>query len=204
MDYTQRSHVKTTGSWRSGLFDNSYVYTLATTMSKSQMASSKAAVDFIPYLPEAGTYEVYLYAPACGNSCSGRTQVDVTTYPLEGGPSTMKTVDLNSKTDNTFLVYSGEISATTVDFQPYVTVKVAHNATTTSNNVTIDLQAVQFIKQASNTTLTSMLEFTPDNAQIKTNATLSGSYGPLQGKIIITMDIPNSHFSHNDLFFSQR
>ncbi|KAI9498129.1 cortical protein marker for cell polarity-domain-containing protein [Zychaea mexicana] len=183
MDYTQRSLISTEGSWASDQVSGSYVHLLSSSFSASQ--SSSVSATFKPYLPESGRYEVYLYAPACSSGCAQRSQIDVTTYPTSEGSSVKKYVDLSTADGQSILVYTGGIEATTTEFQPYVTVTVASNATTpASGNSSISLQAVQFIKQASNTTLASVLEFKYDATEQKiANTTLGGSYSSLADNI---------------------
>ena len=184
MDYKQRSRATVKGTWSTTQADKSYVYTLSSSIPAAQIKSSTAAATFVPYLPETGQYEVYLYNPACSTDCNQRTQVDVTTYRSSSGTPVTRNVDLKATAGSTVLVFSGYIHASTPKFAPYVTVKVASNATApASGNAIISLQAVQFIKQASNTTLTSLLEFTPAETDTSVaNTTLVGAYGPLAGK----------------------
>ncbi|KAI9310813.1 cortical protein marker for cell polarity-domain-containing protein [Dichotomocladium elegans] len=184
MAYTQRSQVTTIGTWTSGQMTDSYIYTLSTTIRSDQIRSSTAAARFIPYLVEAGSYDVYLYAPPCTEgTCDSRTQVEVSTYTT-ATQHTTKTVDLNNRTNNTFLVYSGMLPATTASFQPYVSVKVAASAKGPTNGaVTIALQAVQFIKLASNTALMSIVEFTPKDDAAQQNSVVAGEYAALADNI---------------------
>lgn len=184
---TNQAQVKTTGSWKSSQVSGSYQYILSTTIEASKLGSSTASIEFIPNLPESGVYEVYFYSPKCTTDCAQRTQVDITVYPVDGN-STVTTVDLSNNQTSSTLVYSGPIQATSDSFQPYVSLGVAHNATKPkSGNAVIAAQAVQFVKIASNTTLTSLLEFTPDQTSSSStstgsNGTLTGAYGPLAGK----------------------
>ncbi|KAI9245222.1 cortical protein marker for cell polarity-domain-containing protein [Phascolomyces articulosus] len=183
MDYTQRSLVSTKGTWTSDQISGSYVHLISSSFSASQAKSVSA--NFVPYLPESGRYEIYLYAPKCTNDCAQRSQIDVTTYPSSGGQTVKQYVDLAHTNGQSILVYTGDVEATTNDFQPHVIVTVASNATSPAKgNAIISLQAVQFIKQASNTTLSSMLEFKYDaSEQAIANTTLGGSYGPLADNI---------------------
>ncbi|KAI7858383.1 cortical protein marker for cell polarity-domain-containing protein [Circinella umbellata] len=183
MEYTKRSTISTKGTWASDQVSGSYEHLLISSFSASQAKGISA--NFVPYLPETGRYEVYLYAPACTNDCAQRTQIDVTTYPSSKGQAVKQYVDLSHTDGHSILIYTGNVEATTIEFQPYVTVTVASNATgAAKGNSVISLQAVQFIKQASNTTLSSMLEFTYDaSEQNIANTTLGGSYGPLADNI---------------------
>lgn len=184
LTYKSRSKVTTTGSWRSGQEAGSYEYILSTTFPASRLTSSGVSATFTPFLPEAGNYDVYFYGPACTNDCNQRTQVDLTVH-FSANQSQTTYVDLTTGKSIYSQIYSGPIEATTVDFQPYVTLAVAHNATGPKNGtVTIAAQAIQFVKNASNTTLTSILEFVPDSDAQTTaaNTTLKGTYGPLAGK----------------------
>ena len=185
MEYTKRSTISTKGTWTSDQVSGSYEHLLSSSFSASQ--SKSVSADFVPYLPESGRYDVYLYAPACTNDCAQRTQVDVTTYPSSKGQAVKQYVDLSHTDGHSVLIYTGNVEATTTEFQPHVTVAIASNATgATKGNSVITLQAVQFIKQASNTTLSSMLEFTYDASEKNiANTTLAGPYGPLTGKLDI-------------------
>lgn len=179
-NYTDRSTVTTKGSWTSGQVDGSYEYVLSTSMDAKKLKSSNAEAVFVPYLPEAGSYEVYLYVPACSKDCNQRTQVSVTTHPLANSNATTTFVDLATSKGGSTLVYSGPMDDTTTEFQPYVSVGVASNVTKPTNGTaTVVLQSVQFIKQASNTTLTSMLQFTPDDLQKSNDSSIAGAYGPI-------------------------
>ncbi|KAI8138683.1 cortical protein marker for cell polarity-domain-containing protein [Fennellomyces sp. T-0311] len=185
MEYKQRSRASVTGSWSTTQLTGSYVYTLSTSIPAAQIRSSTATATFVPYLPETGHYQVYLYNPACTTDCDQRTQVDVTTYRSSSADPVTRNVDLKATAGSTVLVFTGYIHATTDKFQPYVSVAVASNATApSSGNAIISLQAVQFIKQASNTTLTSLLEFTPAETDTTVaNTTLVGQYGPFADNV---------------------
>ncbi|KAF7730690.1 hypothetical protein EC973_001639 [Apophysomyces ossiformis] len=160
----QQSRAVAKGSWKAGVQNGSFQRILTSSFSASQLKSSDASVDFIPYLPESGLYNVLLYTPNCvgSSNCNQRTQVDVTVYSSPN-QSIRKTIDQNvSDKDKTDIIYSGYIDATSSTFQPHVLLTIAHNATKPSGNtVTLVAQAVQFVKISSEPNLSSLLQYDP-------------------------------------------
>lgn len=66
--------------------------------------------------------------------------------------------------DQTTLVYSGLISASTGTFQPTITLRAASNATAPSEDtVSIVADSFQFVRNGTNATLISILEYSPQN-----------------------------------------
>lgn len=112
-----------------------------------------------------GQYEVYAVTPGCvgSSTCNQRTQVDLELRFSPGSGPTTVTVDQTNTEDTTTLIYSGFIEASSDAFQPTITLTVAHNATASGYIVTLVADSFRFIRNGTNTTLVSILEYSPQN-----------------------------------------
>lgn len=111
-----------------------------------------------------GQYAVYATTPGCvgSSSCDQRTQVDLT---LQFAPAmtTTVTIDQNTYDDKTTMIYNGFIAASTDAFRPTITLKPAANATASGSSVTLVADTFQFVRNGTNATLVSILEYSPQN-----------------------------------------
>ncbi|KAG0168481.1 hypothetical protein DFQ30_004716 [Apophysomyces sp. BC1015] len=198
----QQSKAVAKGTWKSGVQSGSYQRILTNTFPATQLKSSDASVDFIPYLPESGFYDVLLYTPNCvgSSNCNQRTQVDITIYSSPN-QTTRRTIDQNiTDKDKTDIVYSGYIDATSGTFQPHALLTVAHNATKpSSNTVSIVAQAVQFVKQSSDAELSSILQYDPSKPLNMTNRQ-SLPWGALTDNVPYRSEVRTMEASDGDIY----
>ncbi|KAL0096830.1 cortical protein marker for cell polarity-domain-containing protein, partial [Phycomyces blakesleeanus] len=164
--------VATVGSWEASVPTGSYQHILSTTISADKLGDTSASVDFIPNLPEPGFYEVMLYTPGCGNNtaCQQRTQVDLTIYTAPN-KTTVFTLNQNNTADASVPIYSGYFVATSLQFSPHITLNVAKSAITSSaKTITLVANAAQWIKSASMSSISSILEYKPNQGLDGTTA----------------------------------
>ncbi|RUS16566.1 cortical protein marker for cell polarity-domain-containing protein, partial [Endogone sp. FLAS-F59071] len=155
----------TTGTWQSTTLEGSYRPILVDTFLATDLATSMDGITFTPYLPEQGLYEVYMITPGCPevSQCDERILVDIL---LNLAPNETFTVQLdqNTPTDRYDLLWNGYVAATQPGvFVPSVTLRPAHNATTTSTNVQLVADSVQFLKNSTTQSLSGVLEFSEAN-----------------------------------------
>ncbi|KAI8150283.1 cortical protein marker for cell polarity-domain-containing protein [Fennellomyces sp. T-0311] len=162
---TPSATTNTTGNWQERFVYGTYQNYMTATLSASELATSNVSVTYSPYIPVQGQYAVYATTPGCvgSSTCNERTQVDLTLQFAPGGQTTTITIDQTNYDDRTDLIYSGFIAASTSAFQPTITLGVAHNATATGNTVSIVAESLQFIRNGTNATLISILEYSPSN-----------------------------------------
>lgn len=152
----------TNGSWTKSETQGSLRHRLLTSSTPtSNIGKFNATINFIPNLPEAGNYSVYVLTPGCDstNDCSKRMQVEYTTI---ASPylSVSTIVGQTNPSDTYTLIYNGWISATSSTFQPHVLMSLAKNATQPSSKTTHMVAVyVQFVKEISNQELNSVLEY---------------------------------------------
>ncbi|KAF8927261.1 hypothetical protein BGZ58_010527 [Dissophora ornata] len=158
---------------------------LAASLSATDAAVRKPAyVDLSPYLQETGTYDVYLYTPACSsssnaksdstagnntsglpsNACAARGSVDVHMY--FASPENVITVTLSqtNSVDKYDKIYSGMIMYSTPDFRPHVVVGpslIKPGASGGGDLQTVIVDSIQFVKQASVNSTNSLLFYRP-------------------------------------------
>jgi hypothetical protein len=155
----------TNGTWTSSETQGSSPQWLLTSSTPtSDIGTFNATINFIPTLPEAGNYSVYVLTPGCVSTddCSKRTQVEYTTI---ASPylSVSTIVGQTNASDSYTLIYSGWISATSSTFQPHVLMSLAKNASLPSSKTThVVAVYVQFVKEISNQQLNSVLEYHVD------------------------------------------
>ncbi|KAI9323395.1 cortical protein marker for cell polarity-domain-containing protein [Dichotomocladium elegans] len=154
----------TTGTWQEQFVYGIYQDFLTSTFPASELATSDASVTYHPYIPVPGVYNVYATTPGCvgSSSCDQRTQVDLILQMSPGITSTV-TVSQTSSEDTITLIYTGFIAATTSAFRPTIVLKPSTAANATSDIVTIVADSFQFIRNGTNATLTSILEYSPQN-----------------------------------------
>lgn len=115
-------------------------------------------------IPVQGQYAVYATTPGCvgSSSCDQRTQVDLT---LQFAPAmtTTVTIDQTSYDDKTTMIYNGFIAAATDAFHPTITLKPSANATASGSSVSLVADTFQFVRNGTNATLVSILEYSPQN-----------------------------------------
>ena len=89
--------------------------------------------------------------------------MDLTLQLVPGGQSTTVTIDQNNYEDMNTLIYNGFVAGSNAAFQPTITLSVAHNATASGSTVSIVASSIQFIRNGTNATLVSILEYSPSN-----------------------------------------
>ncbi|KAI8384432.1 cortical protein marker for cell polarity-domain-containing protein [Radiomyces spectabilis] len=157
-----QSKSVTSGSWKTIVDAETRETALSSSFPVSQLHSSKTSIDFIPFLPESGFYDVYMYTPGCvgTSSCGQRTDVDLTMY-FSANHTVNRTLSQDTKQNRHDVIYSGYITSTSGTFQPHITMAIAHNATKPSNTtVTVVANSIQFVKSASLSALSSILNYT--------------------------------------------
>lgn len=87
--------------------------------------------------------------------------LDITLNP---GNTTTYALDQQNAADQRTLIYSGSISASTGSFQPSIVMHVSPTATTTSsNNVSVVADSIEFIRNSTGLLLSSILNYYPSN-----------------------------------------
>ncbi|KAI9484647.1 cortical protein marker for cell polarity-domain-containing protein [Zychaea mexicana] len=164
---TPSASTNTTGNWEDRFVYGTYQNFMTATFPASELTTSNTSVTYSPYVPVQGQYAVYATTPGCigSSTCNQRTQVDLTMQFTPGGESTTLTIDQTNYDDKTTLIYSGFVAASTSAFQPSITLAVAQNATApaSSSTVSIVAESIQFIRNGTNATLVSILEYSPSN-----------------------------------------
>ncbi|KAI9264062.1 cortical protein marker for cell polarity-domain-containing protein [Phascolomyces articulosus] len=162
---TPSASSNTTGNWEERFVYGTYQNFMTTTFPAAELAISNASVTYSPYIPVQGQYAVYATTPGCvgSSTCNERTQVDLTMQFTPGDQPTTITIDQNNFDDKNTLIYSGFVAASTAAFQPTITLSVAHNATASGSTVSIVADSIQFIRNGTNATLVSILEYSPSN-----------------------------------------
>ncbi|ORY93793.1 cortical protein marker for cell polarity-domain-containing protein [Syncephalastrum racemosum] len=162
---TTGSTTNITGDWEEKYVYGTYQNFLTATFPSSDLATSNASVTYSPYIPAQGQYTVYATTPGCvgSSTCNQRTQVELL-MQFTPGIVTTQILDQAITEDKTTLVYNGLISASTGTFQPTITLRAASNATAPSDDtVSIVADSFQFVRNGTNATLVSILEYSPQN-----------------------------------------
>ncbi|KAI8064243.1 cortical protein marker for cell polarity-domain-containing protein [Gongronella butleri] len=153
------------GNWRPVFAYGSYETFLATSIPTADLPSSNVSVTYTPRIPTQGHYTVYAITPGCvgTSTCDQRTQVQLTIEMTPGNTSQI-TIDQTNAQDATTVIYDGLVVPSSSSFQPKIVLKPAPNATPPSTtNTTIIAEALDFVRNGTNATLVSILEFSPQN-----------------------------------------
>ncbi|KAF9976783.1 hypothetical protein BGZ73_007787 [Actinomortierella ambigua] len=136
---------------------------------------SQAIVDMVPYLQEAGLYDVYLYTPRCtstspilpGNisfACDDRGSIDVQMYFRNAQEAVKITLSQTSTKDTAEKIYSGMIAASSLSFRPHVVIGPALSRSYSGNGKdrqTVIVDSIQFVKQATLDNANSLVLYRP-------------------------------------------
>jgi hypothetical protein len=94
--------------------------------------------------------------------------------------SSTVTIDQTNTQDISTVIYDGLVVASSDQFHPTITLRPAPNAVPPSNaNVTLVAESLSFVRNGTNATLISILEFSPQNY----SAQQPLSWKPLAGKM---------------------
>ncbi|KAI7897873.1 cortical protein marker for cell polarity-domain-containing protein [Cokeromyces recurvatus] len=127
------------------------------------------SITFYPNLVESGIYDVLLYTPACETEkCSERTDVDI----LISSTATQRiNLTINQSDIATQVIYTGYFDVSS-SFIPNIKLSLSHNANISKGETkTIVAHAIQFVKDASQYSLSSILQYNP----LQTNMSMSMS-----------------------------
>ncbi|RKP06790.1 cortical protein marker for cell polarity-domain-containing protein [Thamnocephalis sphaerospora] len=131
------------------------------------------SVTFKPNVPEDGFYEVFLLQPGCDldQSCTRRTSVEVTTSASPQTTPATITVDQSQRGTRRISIYTGLVAASSANFQPQVTLRVAQNARIDAAGGALLADAVQFVRLQTVSNANSVLTFSNvDDKNITWNA----------------------------------
>ncbi|KAG0263985.1 hypothetical protein DFQ27_001518, partial [Actinomortierella ambigua] len=150
---------------------------------------SQAIVDMVPYLQEAGLYDVYLYTPRCtstsptfpGNisfACDDRGFIDVQMYFRTAQEAVKITLSQRSTTDTAEKIYSGMVAASSPSFRPHIVIGPAlsrSSAGSGKDRQTVIVDSIQFVKQATLDNANSLILYrppsgTPSPSELKQNS----------------------------------
>ncbi|KAI9486979.1 MAG: cortical protein marker for cell polarity-domain-containing protein [Benjaminiella poitrasii] len=155
--------VATTGSnWTTS--ESSIPYLICNV--NASVIQAPPTVTFYPNLAESGIYNVLLYTPACEIiNCTDRTDVDIT---ISSTITQKANLTMSQDSTTSKIIYTGyfEVSET---FIPSIKLSLAHNASIPQGETkTIVAYAIQFVKDASRNSLSSILQYDP----LRTNITV--------------------------------
>jgi hypothetical protein len=158
------SIASTTGNWSQKFSFGIYQNFLVSTISSANLHTEDVSVTYQPFIAAQGLYNVYMTTPGCvgTSTCDQRTQMQLT---LEMTPGNITTYALDQRisSDQRALIYSGAISATTDAFKPKVVMRVAADATATSDTVTIIAGSIGFDRNTTGAVLSGILNYFPSN-----------------------------------------
>lgn len=120
---------------------------------------------YSPYIPTQDIYNVYVTTPGCvgTSTCNQRTQVQLS-VSLQPGDTSTFIIDQRNTADNISLIYSGPVYPTTTSFQPSIQLSIAPNPDIpSSTTISIVANSIQFIKNTTGNTLSSILNYYPSN-----------------------------------------
>jgi hypothetical protein len=152
------SRVKTVGNWTQ-VSDGGISY-LSTT------ASNASSITFYPTIAESGIYEVYLYAPECSRDCDNVVDFDIQLATSARQNPTTVFLSSNSTATSGLLIYTGYFDLSS-DFQPTIQISQAHNSTKTGSIVA---HSFQFVKEASNNALASIIQYDTSSQTISADS----------------------------------
>jgi hypothetical protein len=158
------SIATTTGNWSQTFSYGIYQNFLVSTISSANLHTEDVSVMYQPFIAAQGLYNVYMTTPGCvgTSTCNQRTQMQLT-IEMTPGNITTYALDQTISSDQIALIYSGAISATTDIFKPTVVMRVATNATATSDTVSIIGGSISFDRNTTGTMLSGILNYFPSN-----------------------------------------
>ncbi|KAI7906872.1 cortical protein marker for cell polarity-domain-containing protein [Cokeromyces recurvatus] len=162
---SQSSVVSTTGHWSNQYSFGIYRNFLVASIPVSELSTTDVSATYQPYIYAQGIYNVYATTPGCigTSSCDERTQAELTIQLTPGNKSTL-ILNQDIVNDENKLIYTGPIAATTNLFKPTIVMKVAPSARTSSTtNVTLFGSSIQFVRNSTSSTLSSILNYYPNN-----------------------------------------
>ncbi|KAG0231138.1 hypothetical protein BGW42_000489 [Actinomortierella wolfii] len=176
--------------WRTVMAPHGWQHVIAASVSAhDESERNQAKVDMVPYLQEAGLYDVYLYTPRCtptspvleGNvsfACDMRGSIDVKMYFHSDQEAISITLSQTSSKDTAEKIYSGMVAASSSTFQPHIVIgpslsKSGVGAGTDRQTVIVD--SIQFVKQATLDDANSLVLYRPptqtaSHSELKQNA----------------------------------
>ncbi|KAI8385762.1 cortical protein marker for cell polarity-domain-containing protein [Blakeslea trispora] len=183
-DISENTSIATaTGDWTQVFSYGTYQNFLVSTIPANELQTSSASVLYKPYIASQGNYNVYITTPGCvgTSTCNQRTQAELT-VEMTPGNATKYYLNQDIVSDQQTLIYSGIVSASTSNFQPSVTMKIAPNATAPSSqsvsligssmafnrNTTGSILSSVMIYHTANNTWTPLVQQLPPNAIVRT------------------------------------
>lgn len=158
--------VSTTGTWTSNYAWGIYQTFLVSEIPASELHTADVSATYKPSVPVQGVYDIYATTPGCvgTSTCDQRVLMQLTIQATPGNSTTVA-LDQNIISDQRTLIYSGPVAASTSTFQPSIVMKVDPAATTSSSsNVTIMGTAIEFVRNATGISLSSVLSYYPSNS----------------------------------------
>ncbi|KAI8341825.1 cortical protein marker for cell polarity-domain-containing protein [Chlamydoabsidia padenii] len=153
------------GQWKETFAYGSYENFLVSSIPVADLATTNTSLTYTPYIPSQGKYTIYANTPGCvgTSTCNQRTQVQLT-IQMTPNNSTTVTIDQTNTQDISTVIYDGLVAASSDSFHPSITLRPAPNAIPPTNaHVTIIAESLSFVRNGTNATLISILEFSPQN-----------------------------------------
>ncbi|KAM0789265.1 hypothetical protein ACM66B_000107 [Microbotryomycetes sp. NB124-2] len=214
----QASTTDTTGQWNS----TELVSSIAGTYSPVRIAYVKGGtpaadaptLTWTPYIEQTGAYSIYFVTPGCQpqGTCDERTSVTLTVTPAGQGSGevTTTTVDQTNKLEDSVLIYSGDLVATSSDGSAGVTVSMRLADGAASNaDVTYEMVAdlITLVAASTNGTLNSttnrivqgygLFEFATDGAGTFGDAVASAAAMNASGTLLNATAVDQLSFQLN-------
>ncbi|RCH85419.1 hypothetical protein CU097_004925 [Rhizopus azygosporus] len=155
-----------TGNWTETYAFGTYQNFLTSTFPASQLSSADVSVTYKPYISAQGMYNVYANTPGCvgTSNCNQRTNVELA---IELTPGNQQHISLSQQNyqDQRTLIYQGIVSSSTGSFQPTITLRINPSNITqpSSDTVSIIADSIEFVRNDTYPTLSSILQFFPFN-----------------------------------------
>ncbi|CAO3592393.1 unnamed protein product [Absidia cylindrospora] len=157
--------TSTVGEWKETFAYGSYENFLTTSIPSADLATTNTSLTYTPYIPSQGKYTIYANTPGCvgTSTCNQRTQVQLT-IQMTPNNSTTLVIDQTNTQDMSTIIYDGLVAASSDSFHPTVILQPAPNAVPPENgNVTIVAESLSLVRNGTNATLISIMEFSPRN-----------------------------------------
>ncbi|KAJ3086546.1 hypothetical protein HK102_012945 [Quaeritorhiza haematococci] len=149
--------VTATGPWQ-----QTPDFSLSMTLNPTTPPPEDTSLRFTPFISDEGTYDVVIHTPPCGVSdvCGRRGTLRIQVFTQNARePATTLDLDQNTISSNNTapdgtlvsVVYTGNVVATSADFQPFVVVSLVGSGVNASTLevVTVVVKSVEFLKKPS-------------------------------------------------------
>ncbi|KAI9027635.1 cortical protein marker for cell polarity-domain-containing protein [Phycomyces nitens] len=154
------SSTSMTGVWREVYVFGYYQSVLVSSFPTSS-GTTNASVTYAPNIAVQGSYIVSMHTPGCigSSSCGQRTQVDLVLQMTPQNTTTV-TIDQTNTEDQTTIIYSGQMAASTTSFQPTVLLRLSESARSPTDKTTVIIaDSISFTLNTTAPNLVSILEY---------------------------------------------